>query len=182
MAAAHGFPLKCWKLAVTTMPVRRTSNEPVTRTTWGRSFGRRPCAFVRSFGSRPNNLVGVAIVLACAPAASSPLDAGWEFRLATKTNPLLPRYYGGTYDGRFMYFSPSSDNGVTFYLRYDTLRPFDDDAAWTAVESTKVLLLDANHAGAIFDGKYVYYPPTSGRAVRYRARDDRAYVSSCSGF
>lgn len=113
---------------------------------------------------------------------SSSLDAGWEFRLTTKTNPLLTKYYGGTFDGRFMYFAPSSDNGVTFYLRYDTLLPFDDDAAWTAVPSSKVLLLDASHAGALFDGKYVYYPPSSGRAVRYRARDDRAYVSSCSGF
>jgi hypothetical protein len=114
--------------------------------------------------------------------ASSPLDAGWEFRLATRSNPLITRYYGGTFDGRFVYFAPYGDNGVTIYLRYDTLQPFSDDAAWTAVESPKVLLLDATHTGAIFDGKYVYYPPRTGRAVRYRARDDRAYVSSCSGF
>lgn len=114
--------------------------------------------------------------------ASSPLETGWEFRLATRSNPLISRYFGGTFDGRFVYFAPFSDNGVTIYLRYDTLQPFSDDAAWTAVESPKVLLLDAAHSGAIFDGKYVYFPPRTGRAVRYRARDDRAYVSSCSGF
>lgn len=114
--------------------------------------------------------------------ASSPLDAGWEFRSATLSNPLATRYFGGTFDGRFVYFAPFSDNGVTIYLRYDTLRPFSDDAAWSAVPGAQMLVVDSAHSGAIFDGKYVYYPPRTGRAVRYRARDDRVPVSSCSGF
>jgi hypothetical protein len=42
----------------------------------GRSFGKRPYAFVTLFGSRPNVAVGKAgaTVLTCGSAAAAPLD------------------------------------------------------------------------------------------------------------
>jgi len=114
--------------------------------------------------------------------ATKSLDQGWEFYVVTKAHPLASRYHGGTFDGRFVYFAPFPDNSNTVYLRYDTMRSFGDDNAWQAVTNGQLGLLDATHAGAVFDGKYVYYGHRIGRAARYRARDDRVYVASCSGF
>ena len=51
---AHGLPLRCWRLAATTTPVRGTSIDVMTRSMCGRSLGRRPRALVRSLGSCPN--------------------------------------------------------------------------------------------------------------------------------
>ena len=56
----------------------RQSNAPMTRNMCGRSFGNRPYALVRLFGSRPNvTAVGnaPATVLTCASAAAEALDA-----------------------------------------------------------------------------------------------------------
>jgi hypothetical protein len=60
-------------LAAITIPVRGTSTVPMTRKTYGRSFGSLPVVLVRSFGSRPK-VVLPSMELICAPAAFVPLD------------------------------------------------------------------------------------------------------------
>ena len=57
--------------------MRGTSIVPISLNMCGRSFGRRPFALVRLFGSRPNVAVGKAgaTVLTCGSAALAPLDA-----------------------------------------------------------------------------------------------------------
>ena len=60
--AAHGLPLKCCRLAATTRPVRGTSTLPMTRNMCGRSFGSRPRALVRLFGSCPNVRYGAPAI------------------------------------------------------------------------------------------------------------------------
>ena len=75
VAAVHGLPLNCWRLAVSMSPVRGTSTLPISRTTCGRSLGNRPRALVRSLGSRPNvEGCGGETVLVCMPAADALLE------------------------------------------------------------------------------------------------------------
>lgn len=69
-------------------------------------------------------------------------------------------YYGGTFDGRYLYLVPFGRPAE----RYDTHGSFTDPTSWTAFDTRK--LGDAggvdggamNHyAGAAFDGRYVYF-------------------------
>ena len=49
----------------------------------------------------------------------------------------LGGYWGGTYDGRFVYFSPydtpNSDVKNGEFLRYDTLQPFNNSDSWESI-------------------------------------------------
>ena len=72
---AHGFPVTCCRLAASRKPVRGTVKLPMARSICGRSFGRRPRALVRLFGSCPNVSDGEpAMVLTCEAAAVAPLE------------------------------------------------------------------------------------------------------------
>ena len=60
-------------------------------------------------------------------------------------------YWGGTFDGRYVYFTPYDNpslgkkNGE--FLRYDTAKPFEDDASWESISF------------AVTDFKYDYEYP-----------------------
>ncbi len=78
-------------------------------------------------------------------------------------------YYGGTFDGRYIYFSPR--NSASF-LRYDTTRSFTSSSAWVACSmSTAQGSAAVTNAfmDAKFDGRYIYFTPMtySGKFVRY---------------
>ena len=66
-------------------------------------------------------------------------------------------FYGGAFDGRYIYFIPRDDGHVhhSRFLRYDTLADFKSEESWAAY--------DADHAhsfqGAAFDGRYIYCCP-----------------------
>ena len=66
-------------------------------------------------------------------------------------------FYGGAFDGRYIYFIPRDDGRVhhSRFLRYDTRAEFKSPASWAA--------FDADHAhsfqGAAFDGRYIYCCP-----------------------
>lgn len=84
--------------------------------------------------------------------------SSWQAYDASKTSGLNTKgYYGGVFDGRYIYFSPRLDqqNFHSRVLRYDTEASFDDPKNWIA----KDLGLDVSYQGAGFDGRYVYFAP-----------------------
>ena len=73
-------------------------------------------------------------------------------------------YYGATFDGRFMYFTPR-DEGDGYHsrvLRYDTHGPYRHPDSWSACDAG----LEHSHQAAGFDGRFIYFCPG------YRDTDD----------
>ena len=74
-------------------------------------------------------------------------------------------FAGAAYDGRFVYFVPSS-SGVAPLTRYDTSSTFGADCAWSSFNPSSLVAGDAGglvpFVGAVFDGTYLYLVPNSG--------------------
>jgi len=88
-------------------------------------------------------------------------------------------YFGGAFDGRYVYFVPLSD-GTWHHgevLRYDTTADFDSGGSWSTFDmQTELSGALAGYRGVVFDGSYVYFVPYSrgshsydyhGNVVRY---------------
>ncbi len=92
------------------------------------------------------------------PEAWATYDAGNTDGLNTKS------YFGLVFDGRFIYFVPSSYRDPPYahcrVLRYDTRAPFNLASAWAAynAENTDGLVC-RGYRGAVFDGRFVYFIP-----------------------
>jgi hypothetical protein len=97
-------------------------------------------------------------------------DTGLDFQNSASWATFAPLpdggYWGGTFDGRYVYFAPYYNGTAGCHgevLRYDTTAPasFTDPAAW---ESFDVVLngvgaTPAGYRGAAYDGQYVYFAP-----------------------
>ncbi len=76
---------------------------------------------------------------------------------------------GGTFDGRYLYFS-SRDNRT--FVRYDTTETYTDITAWEQMDSSSAIpsVGDGSQVQAAFDGFYVYFVPFTGVTLtRFRA-------------
>ena len=122
------------------------------------------------------------------PAAYEAYDAG-------HTDGLLTRgFYGGAFDGRYVYFNPR-DDGTTHhsrFLRYDTHQNFKSSAAWEAYDAS----LAHSFQGLAFDGRYLYCCPgytkeadmpfgdgqTSGKIMRFDTRANFKEATSYQTF
>ncbi len=122
------------------------------------------------------------------PQAYEAYDAGHTDGLHTSG------FYGGAFDGRYLYFNPRDDGTVhhSRFLRYDTHQDFKSSAAWEAYD------VDLPHSfqGLAFDGRYLYCCPgytkpadrpfgdaeTSGKILRYDTRADFKEASSYQVF
>ncbi|MBS0625614.1 MAG: hypothetical protein JSS32_06155 [Verrucomicrobia bacterium] len=103
------------------------------------------------------------------------------FSTLSSLNSLAFGYVGGTFDGRYVYYSPnrggfSGLGGIG--VRYDTTASFTAVASYTTYDfATNVDGNAFGFNGAVFDGRYVYYVPArnflativpfSGLVVRY---------------
>jgi hypothetical protein len=74
-------------------------------------------------------------------------------------------YIGALFDGNHVYFAPSSDNasgGSADFLRYDTGGVFTNAGSWEAHDPRGQLGIGTvRFAGGVFDGRYVYFVPSS---------------------
>ena len=127
------------------------------------------------------------------------LDTQGDFQKSWKSfnsNPEIGNgYRGGTFDGRYIYFTPTlpEHNGAAAQnydcvaARYDTQADFGALASWASFNLTQKSgtadLTVPGYRGAAFDGHYVYFAPSfvgdtpSGRATRYDTQtqfDDKA--------
>ena len=106
-----------------------------------------------------------------APASFDAYDAGRTDGMETRG------YYGGVFDGRYVYFVPRQIDMTEYHcrlLRFDTRGTFHDDAGWAAFD----VGVAHSHQSAAFDGRYIYLCPGftgdptqedqySGLVVRY---------------
>ena len=69
--------------------------------------------------------------------------------------PKSDGFSGGTFDGRYVYFSPNDNDEV---LRFDTQGSFTDIAAWDTFDPGT----GGGYEGVTFDGTYLYFAPWSG--------------------
>jgi len=113
----------------------------------------------------------VCVALDAGDGGSSyaPLDAdaggSWAFFDTTTIATRVGQFAGGAFDGRYVYFAPSS-NGVV--ARVDTGVSFTESASWSIFD-VSTLPSDAggprSFSGAVFDGRYVYFVPHSPLAA-----------------
>lgn len=90
--------------------------------------------------------------------AAFPSSASWSAFDATTVDAGARGFAGGAFDGRYAYFSPTLGGSVV--TRYDTSGSFGDPAAWSTYDawSTDAGTSAFGHVGAVFDGRYVYFP------------------------
>jgi hypothetical protein len=109
----------------------------------------------------------------------------------------VPGYFGGAFDGRYIYFAPyavgSEVSGKA--MRYDTQASFTAASSWSWFDLTTVTAEAKGFLGAVFDGRYVYFLPSSsevdpatgkyarsGRVMRYDSKAEFAVATSWSSF
>ncbi len=105
--------------------------------------------------------------------------SAWSTFTANEVDPRANGYYGGSYDGRYVYFSPFF-NGTHdgFAIRYDTTASFADAGSWSTYDMQARFGVGAvGFGGAVFDGHYVYFLPAYyTTVVRFDARSPPAQV------
>ncbi len=90
-------------------------------------------------------------------------------------------YYGGVFDGRYVYFIPLVNNGPSYhglFVRYDTQGDFGTAGSWAAYDpgAAGVGSDPDGYLGGIFDGRYIYFSPYyngsafSGEVLRFDVR------------
>jgi hypothetical protein len=96
-------------------------------------------------------------------------------------------FAGGTFDGRYVYFVPRNpvdkfdpSDIAPYAVRYDTQSALDAGTAWEIFDVTQLsyVQVGTSFAGAAFDGRYVYFAPASGVAVRFDTQG--SFVSASS--
>jgi hypothetical protein len=128
-------------------------------------------------------------------AAEEPYDYQFSYNDITQVNnwevydigPITNGaefYWGGAFDGRWVYYAPSADNANSAVnvplLRFDTRKsggPFTNSANWEIFNIRSVDSRTKGFGGAVFDGRYVYYVPQldstdnrTGLVVRFDTR------------
>ncbi|MBS0625616.1 MAG: hypothetical protein JSS32_06165 [Verrucomicrobia bacterium] len=113
------------------------------------------------------------------------------FDLRTNINSLCTGFYGGTYDGRYVYFSPLSNTTTISgqLTRYDTTLPFSASASYSTINlRTAVNSMSVGFIGSVFDGRYIYFIQTrnllvlGGQITRYDTSSSFSASSSYAYF
>jgi hypothetical protein len=117
-----------------------------------------------------------AVALELDPLANVAGTDAWRTFDMLQLDDAAIHYSGGAFDGRYVYFVPTAYDGLA---RVDRAGAFADAAAWTLYHLAGVLDgATKSFAGAVFDGKYVYFVPVDHQTVlRFDARDARCPVA-----
>lgn len=111
-----------------------------------------------------NNNVGVDGIVARYDTTSTfTSSASWSTFDMTTVDPDAKAFFGGAFDGRYVYFvpRPSGTSTRSLVARYDTNATFGNVGAWTIFDTTAVNADSLGFIGAAFDGRYVYFVPFS---------------------
>jgi hypothetical protein len=103
----------------------------------------------------------IAAVIRYDTTAPFNADASYQRYTTTTKDPSAAGYFGGTFDGQYVYFAPRATG---LLLRYDTKQEFSKDDSWEAIALTGT---SGGFAGAVYDGKAIYLAPQEGVAVRF---------------
>ena len=114
--------------------------------------------------------------------------ANWTVYDATAVDADAKKFISAVFDGRYIYFVPTSD-GSSFFnshvARYDTTADFSTAGSWTVYDVSAVDTNAGGFEGAVFDGRYIYFVPlsdasynTSGHVTRYDTTADFSTAGS----
>ncbi len=106
-------------------------------------------------------------------------SASWSFFNTVVVKPKARAYFGGGFDGRYVYFVPNGDP-IYYYsssglaVRYDTTQSFFAPTSWSTF-NIAMLANASGFMGAVFDGEHMYFVPNDNGAVdgivaRFEAR------------
>jgi hypothetical protein len=97
-------------------------------------------------------------------------STSWSFFDTTQVNPSALAFFGGAFDGQYLYLAPSDPSGApAIVTRYDTRGDFN--SAWSGFDTTSVKA-GPSFAGGAFDGRYVYLLPNNESPNALVARYD----------
>ena len=88
--------------------------------------------------------------------------SSWSFFDLETLNKEAHGFAGGIFDGKYLYLSPLFKNESEFnslIARYDTSQPFTKSASWSFFDASAINSELKGFIGAIFDGRYIYFPP-----------------------
>jgi hypothetical protein len=89
--------------------------------------------------------------------------------------------WGGTFDGRYVYLTPSAEEMVSSLMyRYDTTGSFTTPAGWLKFDTSSIGAGATDFAGAVFDGRFVYFAPTWGGTVTARFDTTGSFTQTSS--
>ena len=119
--------------------------------------------------------------------------ANWEAFDASKIGGLnAVGYFGASFDTKYVYYVPCNDKQSSFHgvvLRYNTKAPFSSASSWQAYDAGKTDgLTTVGYAGAIFDGRYIYFIPfvdgkaRHGKVLRYDTKADFTKAAAWSAY
>ena len=102
-------------------------------------------------------------------------SSAWTFLHSKTLNAASAGFNGATFDGRYLILSPGfvkpSYSGLA--SRLDTLGTFGSADAWSTFDVTSLSASAVDFRGSSTDGRYVYFAPNSGVAVRYESKSRR---------
>jgi hypothetical protein len=115
-------------------------------------------------------------------------SSAWETISTESLGAKGTSFAGGAFDGRYVYLVPL-DPAPGVVVRYDTGAAFGDTKSWSTF-SMSVIRPDAGaFSGAVFDGRYIYFPPNNGSrelsrgiVARYDTRADFGSGASWTTF
>ncbi|MBP9088199.1 MAG: hypothetical protein KBG15_18905 [Kofleriaceae bacterium] len=94
--------------------------------------------------------------------------ASWSMFDVATVSASARGFFGATFDGRYIYFSPYAGSQVA---RFDTQQPFTLAASWSTFSLTALLTDVSAYPGTIFDGRYVYFGPyVTSTVARFDAK------------
>jgi hypothetical protein len=94
----------------------------------------------------------------------------WESFDVSAADPAAAGFVGGTFDGRYVYLAPGwSSYSKSLAVRFDSTGPFASASSYSTFNiqtlSTSTWSESRSYRGASFDGKYVYFSPSSGDMI-----------------
>jgi len=93
-------------------------------------------------------------------------------------NSASKGFYGGVFDGRFIYCVPDNNSLSGLITRYDSVFSFSDPVSYTCFDTTAVSAGSLGFRGGVFDQRYVYFVPSAGTVTRYDTMSP--FWSTCS--
>jgi hypothetical protein len=112
----------------------------------------------------------------------------WESFDLSGVDPAAAGFEGGTFDGKYIYLAPGWQSySKSIAVRFDSTAPFTIASSYAAFNihtlSTSTMADGFSYRGATFDGKYVYFSPSSGDTIaRFDSSGDFTSKSAWQGF
>ena len=120
-----------------------------------------------SFGAIfANHAVYYAPLTATTAQRIDALDGGIGTFSLFALDASAPAYQGVAFDGKYAYYAPAAGGSPTptnlgEILRVDTTADFGNAASWSSFDTQQVDPATGDFAGTAFDGRYVYFVPTT---------------------